>query len=669
MPKLPLLVHLVFHPESAVARDLARHIHRRLNDDVIVPGLRIPTVFCTPSAVARPAIDARLALAQHSFVIPLADARLQIDRDWCRLVGDFWEGCQGTPHRCAPVQIGPNAWPLDNRLRGVSFARAYQRADGPERDAFVVRRTVIELCRYLLNLGAGDDTTKAPVSLFLSHTKLDLNAEPRVMQALLNYLRADQPVEAWCDSGDIPVGAKFGEEIEQAVHDRSVLVVLTDNYATREWCREEVLLAKEHHRPVAVIDALTKYEVRSFPYLGNTPTIRWTGDPQAAVDLLLKETLRHLHTQSVLEASKRPGDVVFRQPPELTTLVGLPAGTTVLYPDPPVGVGEARRLAKTNVTFTTPLERLAGKRPLGGMRIALSMAESTDLDRFGLDPLHFEAAMLELSRYLLIQGATLAYGGHLGSGGYTQRLLELVRTHNALENVEPFERIVNHRGWPLPRLSVEERAAVDTEMQVVELERPADIDETLGPDFTQRPPRFSGDQSPQHRYAWARGMTDMRAFQADRARSEVVARVVLGGKYGPTVTALEGGARKEQWYQGRIPGVLEEVVLSAQAGQPVFLIGAFGGAARLVIDLLQGIDRPEATWQYQQGAPHAPEMHKLYEARGQAWLDYPDIVRLLREKGIAGINPLLTEAEHRELFDTIDPVRMVELVLTGIGKM
>lgn len=41
----------------------------------------------------------------------------------------------------------------------------------------------------------------------------------------------------------------------------------------------------------------------------------------------------------------------------------------------------------------------------------------------------------------------------------------------------------------------------------------------------------------------------------------------------------------------------------------------------------------------------------------------------MRNKGIAGINPLLTKAEHRELFETIDPTRMIELVLAGISKL
>jgi hypothetical protein len=84
--------------------------------------------------------------------------------------------------------------------------------------------------------------------------------------------------------------------------------------------------------------------------------------------------------------------------------------------------------------------------------------------------------------------------------------------------------------------------------------------------------------------------------------------------------------------------------------------------------LLQGIDREEATWDYQRGAPHAADMRKLYE-EGPGWWDYPDVVQFLRAKGITGINPMLTEAEHRELFETIDPLRMVELVLMGLSKL
>ena len=45
------------------------------------------------------------------------------------------------------------------------------------------------------------------------------------------------------------------------------------------------------------------------------------------------------------------------------------------------------------------------------------------------------------------------------------------------------------------------------------------------------------------------------------------------------------------------------------------------------------------------------------------------ITALMQRKGVAGINPLLTEAEHLELFRTVDPFRMVETILQGLNRL
>jgi hypothetical protein len=83
---------------------------------------------------------------------------------------------------------------------------------------------------------------------------------------------------------------------------------------------------------------------------------------------------------------------------------------------------------------------------------------------------------------------------------------------------------------------------------------------------------------------------------------------------------------------------------------------------------MHGEERGEATWDYQKAAPFAPEMRALYEQRGIPWMDYPEIVSLIRTKGATGINPLLSPAEQDQLAESVDPSQIVDLVLRGLSK-
>src|SRR6478736_1821109 len=154
MKKQPLLLHLVFHPESDSARELARHVHSELNGDLIVPGLRVPTVFCPNAEAQKPPAKIRLDFAERNFVAILADDRLSIDDEWCRFTAEVWENCSDPSARFVAFQLSENAWPLDPRLKGLNFPKAHLQAEGAARNAFVVRRIVVDLCRYLSNLAA-----------------------------------------------------------------------------------------------------------------------------------------------------------------------------------------------------------------------------------------------------------------------------------------------------------------------------------------------------------------------------------------------------------------------------------------------------------------------------------------------------------------------------------
>jgi hypothetical protein len=186
-----------------------------------------------------------------------------------------------------------------------------QKVDQVKRNKWVARQVVVELCRFLVNMKPGEDQGKAPVTVFLSHAaKHDLEAEPRAASKIIDRLKIDQPVYAWINSWQIPTGSKFSDVISAGVEESTALLtILTDNYSSREWCRDEVM-------PMVVIDTLSAQEVRSFPFLANVPRIRWNGDldAQASIDLLLKETLRHLHTSKILKAAAQLENQIFLRP-------------------------------------------------------------------------------------------------------------------------------------------------------------------------------------------------------------------------------------------------------------------------------------------------------------------------------------------------------------------
>src|SRR5262249_8173952 len=107
-----------------------------------------------------------------------------------------------------------------------------------------------------------------------------------------------------------------------------------------------------------------------------------------------------------------------------------------------------------------------------------------------------------------------------------------------------------------------------------------------------------------------------------------------------------------------------------KGGQPLYLIGAFGGAARLVIDLLEGRPRHEFTWEFQKAAPHAKAMRALYDAHGPTWEDYDDMANRFASTGVTGLaaRNRLTAQENRELFSSRDVTRIVELLLEGLTR-
>lgn len=204
--------------------------------------------------------------------------------------------------------------------------------------------------------------------------------------------------------------------------------------------------------------------------------------------------------------------------------------------------------------------------PLSNRVVAISISESPDMAALGLSSEHLTDAMAEVARYLLSMGARLVYGGDLRPDGFTLVLLELVERHRR-DSDDGGERIsfTNFFPWPvhisLTAEEISQRAeAVSGVAELIFLTAGGEV--MSSEERRQVTPRQPTDDE------WADGLTAMRA--AVTVRSD--ARVVMGGR-------VEG-------FKGKMPGIAEEALEALRVGQPLFLLGGFGGCARDIAEEL-----------------------------------------------------------------------------------
>ena len=635
------------------------------------------------------------------------DSDRSVADKWGKLVADLLDEHPPTgasPHRILPVALDANGLKLSPDLSDISFVRLDARQE-QQKDRHLILHIAVRALRALQDLPkAGgrpvDELPDVPVRLFISHAKTDLPTDPaaiaegpvRAIQATLTEL----PLKSWFDSADIPSGSRFPDEIQKGVLGSNVLVaVLTDSWSSREWCRRELLDAKLAGLPFIVVDAIEATVSRLFPYLGNAVTLRWRAaiatsdsmddagwaerrrkweaeDAALVLEAGLLEALRYQHDHRRLLASAVANEYVLGTPPEALTLAHLPSDTTrVWYPDPPLGREELDRLQPKpppGIELTTPLSELARwKRPPGIQTIAVSLSNSPDTSLYGGSPEHLATLADDLVLYLLISGLRVAYGGVLGHEtppgiameandiNYVERLLAMVRSHSPLftnDVAKTFAPIDNWVAWPIHyRFTDAELRIYGQEARLRDQKRPHDLDVTSQELNAHANGFFPPDTLPQ-RYAWARSLTFMRR----EMQRNTSARVAMGG-------GLEN-------YRGIWPGVLEEGVIALEAGQPLYLLGLFGGAARLLADALRGVERKELTSAWLSTIPGADELRNEYRKRGRAVQTPEDLRHWLAERGSAGLSKALrnglSDDENIELVNADDPQRIVALILKGL---
>jgi hypothetical protein len=682
MTKPWLNVYVVWHPEftrggpgEAVADQLYRTLSRD-PDKPLAPELGIPVYFRTSMAPARVPVGIDLERAHHSVVVLLLDQRLSLQDDWVGYARRLANAALASKrqHLVLPVlYLSRDQAPRLGNTQHIDL-NEYQ----PKRRPVMLQlRVMAEICRLLQDMPRGRpgdlQLSPEPVRLFLSHAKLDGENEA---EGLLNKIKKT-PLEAFFDKTHIASGYDFSREIRANIRHSALVVLQSDAYASRPWCRREVLEAKRHERPIVVVHRMCRGEERSFPYLGNVPTMGWTGDNHYEImAATVREFLRKLYTEARFKHLRRTRQIPRAErhlirPPEL--IDGLlfekevAAGTgrtrLILYPDPPLSGEETETLGEffPAITFATPTT-LAGTTNLTGTTVGISISRSDDLTDRGFGRAHYSAAMVEMARHVLARGGAIAYGGDLrplADGGQTEQLFQLVRAYLSA-GLAPLQLIVNYLAWQTHvGLDADRELELKKVARLTKVPMPKGLAKRLGLEAGKPLAPYL----PAAPYIRARCLTEMRR----RMNAAIDARVLMGGK-------ITG-------YSVKYPGLLEEGYLALEAHKPLYLLGAFGGCTGLMIEAVRGkkVQEFEEAYQVAHSQKQGSEMAygrllRLYgqyqddPSVGDGTVDYERVVRAFHEAGTAGLNNGLTSEENEELFTTENLDRIIYLMTKGMAR-
>jgi hypothetical protein len=379
MYKAQLHIYLVWHPKYKSGQKIANKLYSHYNrnvEEALSRGIGIPVFYRSVTYENELPKKIELKEAERNAIVLLVDTHaINNWKDYAKKLQQQLDDA-GDGNRLFPVSISSNFPNIGNSLAKSNFVRLHDLKRFSEKVNQLLFQLTHELCRMLYGKPRLSEATKKqlsnePVTLFISHAKKDGTSIANKIKAVAD---SNTSMKTFFDTIDIAPGHRFKNELEGNIESAALLAIQTDSYSSREWCRWEVLKAKKENRPLIVINAVKEGEERSFPYLGNVPTIRWKTGPnkekfiKRILDFTLYEVLRFIYTYKLLgdlkgltklTGTRKPK--ILASPPELLTLLEKATesetkGNIVIYPDPPLTSEELELLidATDDFEFLTP---------------------------------------------------------------------------------------------------------------------------------------------------------------------------------------------------------------------------------------------------------------------------------------------------------------------------
>lgn len=543
--KAPLAIYVVYHTQYTEATALFADIYKWLCRDIrnsLSDGLDIPVYFATNET--NYAVD--FERAEKTCVLVLADDELVRAKDSIIPKIREWRALDSSEDMImiCPVQLSKysfDLFPSDVSEQFIMLPSFDIKANWSE-----FKTRIYDILIRLVQI------KQDKLRIFVSHSKRDadkIGAERA--KELVRYLSDNTKLDSFFDVKDILDGKCFDKQIEKGVENALLMVLYTNTYSDREWCRRELIAAKDHDVPTVVVMMLNGVAKRVFPYIGNIPCIEFAGDWREPINLLLRTALDEYHEKQLLESlcADRSKIKVTPFPPELYNLRFLKDDIVqLLYPEPPLGQEELSILKQAHkaIDFVTPMEYASVGMNLEGKYIAISISNNEDAHRNGVGQEMLDDVSIEISKHILKAGGKMIYGGVLRDGSFTELFANLSDQYGAYEkSASTMRYFKNFIAWPYYETitAADENKYEHNRVELVRVEKADD-----GPT----------------------SLTKMRIEMEKNA----YARIVVGGK-------MSG-------YSGSMPGIIEEFKIAIEMGHPVYVVGGFGGAARYIADVLSG---------------------------------------------------------------------------------
>lgn len=637
--KTPLAVVVAYDKQFtgglSIYEDLYHLLCRNANEPLI-DGLDIPVYFQT-NQEDDTIYDVRKTInADKIVVLLLVDLCMFNSSAWTNYINELVKDDKNGVVKALPVALCQYAFDINPELGKQQYIRLKNYDIRDCWQEFLIR-FYDDLIRTICD-------SNEKLQIFISHTKKDedsLGVEKA--NELKTYLRADTKLNSFYDANDIIDGYSFGDQIEEHVK-KSLLVILeTATYSDREWCRIETIVGKEYHVPTVVVSLFNGTIPRTFPYMGNTPKIRFDNNWDEVVSLLLRTALDRYYEERYLEKFKQADSKIIPMMPEFINIGKIDGVKQILYPEPPLGNEELEVVKRQfpTIAFNTPSQIFSDSRFLDGKNVAISISESPDSSTLGIGKAMFEDLSEELARHLLISGAHLVYGGDLRPGGFTELFKDLTYQYGIHEKDKTLKNyFTNYLAWPIyigmsPTTQAEYKSCrVICQKATIPNTIPTGLHDLMLPPTTV-----------DNLYYWAESLKAMRQDM----ESNIDARIILGGR-------VSG-------FKGYMPGLYEEAINAANAKHPIYLLGGFGGAALRLIKLIKGETTSEKLFEeccsnrsYQEFVSY------LDKEKGEMNFKALDIF----VNNMRVLNNGLSDEENDRLFVTTNVTEIIALVLKGL---